>query len=297
VLFQSVIAAGLTANLILFAASPIGIAKANGEFRLDSAAVRNNTTIFDGSTVETGVSRSELVLNNGAKVILTPSSRGKVYMDRTLLEKGSTELMGNGSYRIDALSLKVVPDSASSVAQVALNNNNRIVVAAKSGTVNVKNASGVLVAMVMPGNAIEFDPNSATPAISKISGILSKKDGKFLLKDTTTNVTFEAQGTDLDKYVGKAVELTGNAVSGAKPATGATQVLHATSVSPRGSLAKSPKASSGATPGGTAVGGSVAGMSKGMFVTVVGGVAAAATVGGMAASGIIGGNESPASRK
>jgi hypothetical protein len=235
---------------------------------------------------------------------LTANSRGKVYSDRVVLEQGATEIAGTDKYRVEALSLKVTPDSAS-VAQVSLSDSRHVLVAAKSGAVKVTNASGVLVARVFPGAALEFDPNAAgTAAATKISGALKEKNGKFLLKDGTTNVVFEVRGAELNKYAGKTVVVTGTTISGATPSNGASQVLNATQVTPSASGKKKAAAAAGAggaaaggaAAGGAVAAGTVAGLSTGVFVAVVGGVAAAASVGGLAATGAIGGDEAPVSR-
>ena len=280
-LLHSLVVVVLGLNLALASPMPIGAAKAFGDFRLDNASVRSNATIFDGSTVEALASRSEMLLNTGTRVMLAPNSRGKIYSDRTLLERGVSEVTGSGTYRIEALTLKVAPESASSVAEVGVNSRNHVVVSAKGGPVNVQTASGVLVAMVMPGSALEFDPQAGASTSSTVSGVLKKKDGKYLLKDMTTNVTFEVQGTDLDKYVGKTVEVVGATVSGVKPASGATQVLSATSVTPTSNKKKV----AGAAAGGGAAAGTILGMSTVVGVVVIAGVATGVALGAAAGAG------------
>lgn len=282
-LLKSLVVAVLGLNLAFASPMPIGAAKAFGDFRLDNASVRSNATIFDGSTVEALASRSEMLLNTGTRVMLAPNSRGKIYSDRTLLEKGVSEVTGSGTYRIEALTLKVAPESASSVAEVGVNSSNHVVVSAKGGQVNVQNSAGVLVAMVMPGTALEFDPQAGASTSSTVSGVLKKKDGKYLLKDTTTNVTFEVQGTDLDKYVGKSVEVVGATVSGVKPASGATQVLNASSVTPKSSNKK--KAAGAGAAGGASAAGTILGMSTVTGVLVIAGVATGVALGAAAGAG------------
>ena len=282
-LLQSLSAVALTVNLAFASPVPIGAAKSGRDFRLDNESVRSNATIFDGSTVEAGAANSEMVLNSGTRVMLAPSSRGKVYSDRTLLERGSTQVTGSGTYRIEALSLKVAPDSASSVAEVGVNSSNHVVVLAKGGPVNVQNSSGVLLAMVWPGDALEFDPQAAgASGTSTIQGTLKKKDGKYTLKDCKTNVTFEVQGTGLEQYVGKMVEVNGAMVSGVKPVSGATQVVSANSVtnSTGCKMGKAGKAGAGGAAAGT-----VAGMSTGVFVVVALAAATGIALGAAAGAG------------
>jgi hypothetical protein len=285
---QSLVAVLVAASLIFAAAAPIGIAKANGDFLLDSAVVRSNATVLDGSTLETAASRLQVVFNDGTRLMLAEASRSKLYGDHAVLEKGATELAGADKYRIDALGLKVTPDSDTSVAQVNMNKSDRIVVTAAAGAVRVTNSVGVLVARVFPGKALELNPQAGgTETTTRIAGVLEKKNGKFFLTDTTTSVTFEVQGTDLNKYAGKQVELTGVTVVGATPAPGATQVINASLVTLIGKAA-----------GATAAAGILAssGLTVGGVVVVAGVVVAGATLGGLAAAGEFSGSHGNVSR-
>ena len=296
-MLQSLSAVALTMNLAFASPVPIGAAKSGRDFKLDNESVRSNATIFDGSTVEAGAARSEMVLNSGTRVMLAPSSRGKVYSDRTLLERGSTQVTGSGTYRIEALSLKVAPDSASSVAEVGVNSSNHVVVLAKGGPVNVQNSSGVLLAMVWPGEALEFDPQAAgASGSSTIQGTLKKKDGKYTLKDCKTNVTFEVQGSGLEQYVGKMVEVNGAMVSGVKPVSGATQVVSANSVtnSTGCKMGKAGKAGAAGAAGGAAAG-TIAGMTTGVFVVVAAAAVTGIALGAAAGAGAFD-SSAPASR-
>lgn len=289
---QSLVALLVATSLVFASSAPIGIAKASGDFLLDSAVVRSNATVLDGSTLEAGATGLQVVLNDGTRLMLAESSRGKLYSDHAVLERGATELTGADKYRIEALSLKVTPDSDTSVAQVDVSKSNRVVVAAMSGAVKVMNSAGVLVARVFPGKALEFDPQAGgTETATRISGFLEKKNGQFILTDTTTNVTFEVQGADLNKYVGKKVDVTGVVVAGATPAPGATQVISASLVTTQNAKVAGAVAAGGIIGGLTAAGLTTAGL------VVVGGiVVAGATVGGLAASGKFSGSGGNVSR-
>ena len=280
------------ASLVFSASAPIGVARAGADFRLDSAPVRSNATVFDGSALESGASRLDVMLDKGTHLILTATSRGKIYGDRIVLEKGAAELAKEGSYRIEASSLRVIPDSNSSVAQVELTSPKRVVVAAKAGSVSITISSGTLVARVFPGLALAFDPQ-ANPGPTRISGILANRNGAFILEDATTKVVFEIQGGDLAKFVGKNVEVTGVAVSGATPAGGATQVIRASSVTPTG--ARGAGAAAAGASGGAAGAAAAGGIGGTAIAAIVGGVAVAATLGGLAAAGEFSGNPPNAS--
>src|SRR6266581_5329140 len=88
---QSLIALILAANLSLgVAAAPaVGIITATGSFTVDASNVTGNATLFEGNQIETGKVSSQLQLNNGAKMQLAAESRGIVYRDRLVLDRGS----------------------------------------------------------------------------------------------------------------------------------------------------------------------------------------------------------------
>ena len=61
----------LAGVLVAWGTGPvIGIAVANGTFQVDNAQVTGNTTLFDGSKIETAESSSRLRLRDGTRVEL-----------------------------------------------------------------------------------------------------------------------------------------------------------------------------------------------------------------------------------
>src|SRR5512140_157986 len=96
-----------------FAAAPvIGIATARGGFLIDNAPVRGNTTLFEGTMVETSAAPSLVQLQGGTRMHLGAASRGRVYSARLVLEKGEGQMDKALHYRIEARSLQIMPDSS-----------------------------------------------------------------------------------------------------------------------------------------------------------------------------------------
>jgi hypothetical protein len=119
----------------------------------------------------------------------------------------------------------------------------------------------------------------------RLTGTVTARDGKFLLTDTTANVTVEVQGAELKRYVGKKVEITGSPIPNATPAAGASQVVQVLSVSILGAVAAAGAAGAGAAAGAAGAGAAaVGGISAGATAAIIGGVAVAGTLGGMAAA-------------
>src|SRR6266704_2965824 len=114
---QTLIALILVANLTMgMAAAPaVGIVTAGGSFTIDNSSIAGNATLFEGNQIETGKVSSQLQLNNGAKMQLAAESRGIVYRDRLVLERGSGRV---ANYSVEALSLRIRPDGGNGAAEV-----------------------------------------------------------------------------------------------------------------------------------------------------------------------------------
>lgn len=210
----------------VWAAAPsIGIATARGGFLIDDAQVVGNATLLEGSLVETLAADSDLVLSSGVELALSAGSRGQVFADRFLLQRGKARLETKRPYVIEIAGVRVT-GAAQSAANIAAATPGRFEVATLAGDVQVTGRQGLLLAMVAPGNALSFEPQAAAGTSStKLSGVLTKKDGHYLLTDATAGITVELQGAGLEGAVGKCVDVTGSVEAGAQAAAGAAQVV------------------------------------------------------------------------
>jgi len=258
-------------SLLVAAPVSIGFVHSAGDFRVDGALIRGNSTIFEGDTLETAAARSVVQLS-GTQLTLAPESRARIYHDRTVMEKGTGMLRDAPSQVLEANSLKITPAARDSVVQVDVKSASRISVYAFAGSAQVRNSSGLLLASLHPGMALEFDrpPQAAASTAVKLTGTVTEQNGTYLLSDSTTNVVSQLQGSDLAKLVGKKVEVTGSIIPGAAPAAGASQVV---AVASAHILA------------GAAVAGTATGLAIGAKIAIIGGIAVAGTVGGLAAAG------------
>jgi hypothetical protein len=270
---------------------PIGFVKATGEFNMDGSQTRDNATLFNGSVIETAVSPSHVTLQDGTRVDLGAASRERVFRDHAVLEKGMTQVHGGTPYAVLANNLRI---SSADPFRVAVDEPGTVRVTAMDGSAEVKNARGQLVAMVVRGNSLEFQ-EAAASAPSHLTGCLQKVGTHYVLRDTTTNVVVELTGTDLEKHVGKSVDVTGAVDPGATPVEGAAQVIRVTNLtSGPGKGCRVNIAAASAAGAAAAAGAGIAGLSTGATAAVVGGVAAAATLGGLAAAGTFNGCVTPA---
>jgi hypothetical protein len=259
----------------------IGTVVAKGAFRMDNATVEGNATLFEGSTLETAQAASSVALSGGARLWLAASSRGKLFGDRLILEKGGTRLDQGPGFRMEALGLTIQPERGASTGTVALKGAGRVEVAALTGAFRVLNGRGQLVANVAAGSALAFEPQAGAGTATRVSGCLESRDGHYLLTDEVTNVRVEVSGAGLAGETGNRVELTGQMDPAATPVSGTSQLIRVNQVrrvargcGNTGAVA----AAAGAGGAGAAAGISAA------TVAIIGGVAAAAVVGGLAAA-------------
>lgn len=296
---QAALAWAVSLNLALAASPVIGTAVAKGTFRVDNATVTGNATLEEGAVVETSQSSSSLDLSSGARLVLGASSRGKLYGDHMVLERGESRLERGATYSLEALGLVIKPETGATSGRVALGGAGRVQVAALTGSFRVLNSRGVLVANLATGSALEFEPQvSASSGLSKVTGVVVKKDGHLLLTDETTNVTVEVTGAGLEKEAGRRVELTGSMDPSATPAGDASQFIRVSQIKRLGkggvpAHGGAAAAGTGGAVAGGATGGGIAGISAGT-IAIIGGVAAAATLGGLAAANKLPGQGSSA---
>lgn len=264
--------------LLVAVAAPlsIGFVKSTGDFRVDGSTIRQNGTVFDGNLIETTASRSVVELAS-AEITLSPESRAKVFRDHTVLEKGTGVVKESGNHLIEADTLRISPSAKDSVVQIDVTSPTNITVAARSGSADVRSASGVLVASVRPGLALAFGSQAGAATAFDMTGVEEFKDGKYFLTDATTHVTVQLDGPELAKYVGKCVEVTGSIIPGATPPAPASELVQVARI----------KAGSCGNSGAGPVGGAAArgGLSTAAKVAIIGGVAAGGTAVGLAAAG------------
>jgi hypothetical protein len=278
---------------VAFAASPpIGIVSASGNFKLESSVIWGNSTLFDGSTIETTQASSSLALKNGARIELGVASKAKIFENRMVLEKGAGVISGN--YEVGAAGLKIRG------ARLRVAMADRVEVAAISGPASVSTGAGVLLAAIPAGRVMSFSMQARSTGAVTRTGCLVYKDGHFLLQDENTQEVSELSGgdavmRDLRSNTGNRIEVNGNTTS-ARPVVNAASVsitvLRVTAKSQGGCLSvaaalnaqadappvAAPKPAVANTPPAPAPSGGGGGMSSGakaaIIVAVVGGAGA-----------------------
>jgi len=252
---QSAISLFTCGCLVSVAASPssIGFVVTSGQVQVDGAAVRGNSTLFQGNVVRAGDTASDLMFPGGSNLLLQPGSTVTVFRDYGVLEHGAVVQRGHQALRADGL--RITSLSPQGAVLVDVQDKSHLKVTAQGGPAEVRNPAGLLLARLDPGKALDFSvqqqnstptppQQSQTPTAGEqapapsgvqltLHGVLRKdhpgRYGHFLLTDLATNVTYELQGPDLDDLVGASVEVTGSTYDRAA-ASGASKVMSVTDI-------------------------------------------------------------------
>jgi hypothetical protein len=266
----------------------IGSAITNGSFQVDHARVWGNSTLFEGSIIETASAPSQVQLIGGAQVRLAADTRAMIYQKKLILESGYGQVEAAQGYEVEARSLRV-SGSRDAITRVKLEGDGKVIVASVRGAVRVTNSAGVLVATIEAGRSLDLEPQAAgASAPTNVTGCLLEKAGKAIVVDQTTSVVLELRGMDLEKEIGNRVEITGVAENSPASVPGASQLIRVAGLKV---VAKGGCSSIANKIGATAGAGAVAATAAGTAgvgagtIAIIGGVAVAATVGGLAAAG------------
>jgi hypothetical protein len=211
---------------VAFAATPaIGIVTASGHFTIERSQVWGNSSLFDGSNVQTDQASTDLALRNGVKLQLGAKSRAQVFENRLALEGGIGQVNASAPYEIDAAGLKI------SGERLRVSVSDRIEVVAFTGSARVLSSSGTLLASIPAGRSMNFAMQAGSTGSVTRSGCLLFKDGHFILQDENTQEVAELTGRSLEQNVGNRVEASGRVTGARSAVTVATMVLSVTTIS------------------------------------------------------------------
>ncbi|HLJ48718.1 MAG TPA: hypothetical protein VKU01_22030 [Bryobacteraceae bacterium] len=236
----------LTAALVAGAPASIGTVTAHGSIQVDGSPVFGNATVFDGTLIETGKATTNFHLQRGIELAMAPSSRGKLFSNKLVLEKGTTELSKASGFLVEASSLRIQPLDNLSKGAVSVQGTSKVSVSASAGEMNVSLPNGLLLAKVTPERALEFDSqNAGATAPTTITGRLSKVNGHYFVTVLDTGMKYEVTGQNFDNMIGKTVTVTGTPDPNEKPRDGAVAVLTVTNASIAGGAATAAGVSTG----------------------------------------------------
>jgi len=280
------------ASSVAFAAAPIGVATANGQFQLEGSRIWGNSTLFEGAKIETSDASSELALANGVKVQLGARSSARVWKGWLELERGTGQVTAAKSFpmRVGGVTIEGTRYS------VGVLQNARFEVSSMTGSTRVMSAS------VPVGQTIRF---AMQQSITRAGCLVYKGNGFILQVDDSPEV-LQLAGGALAQNVGNRVEVSGATAATAPTISPAVSVLNVTSLTLRAtggclttaaalnaqtSVPGTPGATPAATPNAPAPTVARTGMSTGAKVGIIGAVAG----GGAGAALALGGKKSSTS--
>ena len=228
------LAGALCLSSYALAASPsIGSVTARGETKVDNYDVRGSGTVFDGSVIETGQSLSsgaDLRLTSKAVITVLRDSRGTLYRDHFVLQRGAAQLGLTDSFRILANGVMVVPAEAHSSGIVSVDPANAVTVEAKDGTLEIRSSVGATLARVRVGHPLTFSSLAGkSPTEFSAMGTVSSEKGRYYLDSSETGTKYEVKGDNLQNYDGVSVVASG-VLEAAAPSAGIAGVLLASSI-------------------------------------------------------------------
>lgn len=246
---------------------------------VDRAAVDGNASLVNGASVRSIDSPVRIRLSNGNGATIGPASEARIFSDHLALSRGQS-LLTTANYRAEALGFTAAGARASVEVR-----GTAVQVAALNGPVQVTDGKGVVIARVLPGAPLSFEP-SATQGISTMTGAL-RRDGssKFLMKDELTNLDVELRGSNLDRYLGTRVRVTGKADRSADGKSQLILVSKLEAAGPQQSGGNRPDTSSGGNRPDTETKPPKQGMSNGAKIAIVAVIAGGAAGGILAATG------------
>jgi len=190
----------------------LGTASAQGHMRVDGYTVNGDATVFNGSVVQTTDASAILRVSHGVKITMSKSSRGAVYDNHFVLQRGETEISAPASFELRANGLHVIANKPDSVGIVSLTPTNAVEVAAVNGSFEVRDGQGLLLSNVLPGRALSFamqNQANIAPQFLTVAGMISQENGHYYLT-SDDGVKYELIGKSFQKYVGDKVVVSGN---------------------------------------------------------------------------------------
>jgi ferric-dicitrate binding protein FerR (iron transport regulator) len=121
----------------------------------------NNGVITEGAQLETAASPSDVNLENGVSVRLSPRSAGTVFSDHLVLEQGSLRVGHFNRYTVDAGQLQIQATDAGAEAVVRMTNKT-VEVASVGGNLNVTNG-GAMLTRIVSGTRVSFQQGGPPP--------------------------------------------------------------------------------------------------------------------------------------
>jgi hypothetical protein len=192
----------------------IGLVMATGGVQVDGVSVPRNAAIFSGSRLASGDGISNLRFSDGTSAVMRPGAQMTVYREHSVVLKGITIQRGADRHPVIADGLRISGVTPSAAVVVEVKDESHFEVAAEGGELEVRTPTGDLVSRVVPGKDRSFTISQAPVGIPPNNvQICGRLGGNDQLLDEFTSVTEQLQGTGLERFRGKTVQVIGTVVN------------------------------------------------------------------------------------
>lgn len=142
----------LVASSRLFAATQsVGSVVAEGDLWIDNRPVTVSGTVFDGSMLQTGrgpVASADVRFGDDSRLTLRGDTRGTFYRGRLVLHQGEVEVAAPATFRTEVSGLAIHAAEPHSAGIISVRPDGTVDIAAESGSFQVADGAGHLVAEV-----------------------------------------------------------------------------------------------------------------------------------------------------
>ena len=192
------------------ASDNIGLVMATGEVQVDGLSVPGNAAIFSGSRITSRDGISNLRFSDGTSAVMRPGAQMTVYREHSVVVQGMTMQRGADRHPVIADGLRISGATPGAAVLVEVKDESHFEVAAEGGNLEVRTTEGNLIARVVPGKDLSFTISQAPAGIPQNNvQICGPLTGNDQLKDEFTGLTDQLQGTGLERYRGKTVQVIG----------------------------------------------------------------------------------------
>ena len=202
---------------VLSSSATPAVAWSPGVLRINGIDHLGSGNVLPGARVETMRSTGQLYLADGTRMRLGVSTSLSVGAEGIQLDYGSARIdsipAGANRLSISAGELKI----KASGGMVQRPNMRELIVTAASVSTEVRKSSGLLIAMVRPGQtlAFSFAASGGREEDTRITGKVANEKGHYFLTDEVTCQKTELQGGNPGAFLGARVQAIGQLVNSA----------------------------------------------------------------------------------
>jgi len=189
----------LTGSICLGADKPAGVVTSAGSFKVDGAAVTNSATVFEGSTVQCGVTPCSLKRGAGA-IDMDPNSQIVLNHSDVKITNGQIRMSEGSDLSIPSAEALVKPSSPQTIVRANFIDG-QLTVDLLKGSAQLFQKGTEIYARLDSGTRMRFPADSTQPigVDLLVTGCIHYKDGHWYVKDEHIKRDVEVRGEKSEK--------------------------------------------------------------------------------------------------